>query len=149
MTDRPANVLPGCSVLPAMQTRKLVMGPPPKLTVVAQPKSHAEAKTTSNRFAELNSFVDRSMVGLTRVELATWLVLWRDTRNGTVRTSVSDVARRAGATRRAATDAMAKLRKRRLLTVITPGGMNRGASVQKVHSLPQSPDEGHSTEPLS
>lgn len=149
MTDRPANVLPGCSVLPAMQPRKLVLEPPSKLTVGAQPKSHAKAKTTSNRFAEINAFVDFSMVGLTRVQLATWFVLWRDTRDGIVRTSASDIARRIGASRRAVTDAMAQLRKRGLLTVIQRGGMNRGISVQQIHPLPQSPDEGHSAEPLS
>lgn len=149
MTDRLANVLPGCSVLPAMHPRKPDVEPPPKLTGKEQRESQTKAKTTSNRFAEINAFVDFSMVGLTRVQLATWFVLWRDTRDGTVRTSASDIARRIGASRRAVTDAMAQLRKWRLLTVISQGGMNRGISVQKVHPLPQSPDEGHSTEPLS
>ena len=35
------------------------------------------------RFAVLNAFVDFSLADLTRAEIAVWLVLYRDTGNGT------------------------------------------------------------------
>lgn len=131
MIDRPDNILRGCSVLPAMQSAKPMTGRPPKTTGAAPTKS--KDKATGNRFVELNSFVDCSMADLSRAELATWLVLWRDTRNGTVRTSGTDIARRIGTSRRAVTDALAGLRKRGLLTQVYRGGLNRGVSVHRVN----------------
>ncbi len=90
---------------------------------------------TSNRFGELNAFVDCSMADLTRAEALTWLVLWRDTKNGTVRTALTDIARRIGASKRAAVDAVAGLVKRGLVSRIHRGGMNRGVSVYRVQPL--------------
>lgn len=134
MTDRPANVLWGCSVLPPMDIHKRTTELPPKATGGPPTKGKGKPKGTGDRFAEINAFVDCSMADLARAELATWLVLWRDTRNGTVRTSAADIARRIGTTRRAVTDALAGLRKRGLLTLIYRGGMNRGVSVHRVQS---------------
>ena len=75
------------------------------------------------------------MAELTRAELATWFVLWRDTKNGTVRTSASDIARRIGATRRAVTAALGKLRKRELLILVQQGGLTGGTSIYRVVPL--------------
>ena len=125
--------LPGCSVLPPMETR-----PPAHNT--SKPTGTKPPKGTSNRFREPNSFVDCSMADLSRAELATWLVLWRDTKNGTVRTSMLDVARRIGTTRRAVVDAVAKLVGRGLLTVAFRGGLKRGMNVYRVHPLAKPPD---------
>ena len=52
------------------------------------------------RFAVLNAFVDFALAGLSRADVAVWLVLYRDTRDGTARTSYDDIARRAGLNRR-------------------------------------------------
>jgi hypothetical protein len=88
---------------------------------------------TSNRFGELNAFVDCSMADLSRAEALAWLVLWRDTKSGgTVRTSSADIGRRIGASRRAVTDALGKLRKRRLLKLVHQGGLTGGMSVYRV-----------------
>ena len=79
--------LPGCSVLPPME--------PPRPRPASNSKGTEKPKrtaATSNRFGELNAFVDCSMAGLSLAEALTWLVLWRDTRNDTVRTSMTDVA---------------------------------------------------------
>ena len=79
------------------------------------------------------------MADLSRAELATWLVLWRDTKNGTVRTSMLDVARRIGTSRRAVVNAVAKLEKRGMLTVVFRGGLKRGMNVNRIHPLPKPP----------
>ncbi len=55
---------------------------------------------TGERFAVLNAFVDFALANLTRGEIAVWLVLYRDTRDGTARTSYDALARRAGLNRR-------------------------------------------------
>ncbi len=46
-------------------------------------KGRPSRRNTADRFAVLNAFVDAGMVGLSRVEIGTWLTLYRDTRNGT------------------------------------------------------------------
>ena len=93
-------------------------------------------KETANRFRELNAFVDCSMADLSRAELATWITLWRDTKQeGTVRTSSTDIARRIGSSRRAVTDALAGLRKRGLLRLIHQGGLTGGTSVYRAVPL--------------
>ncbi len=73
---------------------------------------------------------------LSRAEALAWLVLYRDTRNGTARTSAADVARRIGASRRTVIGAIGRLRKRGLLTLVYRGGLNRGPSIYRVHPLP-------------
>ena len=125
-------VLPGCSVLPPMEP------PRPRQASTANSKRSGKPKrtaATSNRFGELNAFVDCSMTDLSRAEALTWLVLWRDTKNGTVRTALTDIARRIGASKRAAVDAVAGLVKRGLVSRIHRGGMNRGVSVYRVQPL--------------
>ena len=124
--------LPGCSVLPPMEPQR----PRPASTTDSKASNKPKrTAATSNRFGELNAFVDCSLADLSRAELATWLVLWRDTKNGTVRTSMTDVARRIGTTRRAVVDGVAKLEKRGLLIVVYRGGMKRGTNVYRVRPL--------------
>ena len=60
-------------------------------------KAKTEPKRkTADRFAVLNAFVDTTLAELSRSERAVWFVLYRDTRNGTVRPSQANIARRAG-----------------------------------------------------
>ena len=135
-TNGRSNVLTGCSTLPPMEP------PRPRTASTANSKAGNKPKrtaATSNRFGELNAFVDCSMADLSRAEALTWLVLWRDTKNGTVRTSMTDVARRIGTTRRAVVDAVPKLEKRGLLFVVYRGGLKRGMNVYRVHPLPKPP----------
>ena len=125
-------VLPGCSVLPPMEP------PRPRPATTANGKASEKPKrtaATSNRFGELTAFVDCSMADLSRAELGTWLVLWRDTKNGTARTSMSDIARRLDVTRRAVINAVAKLEKLGLLIVVHRGGMRRGMNAYRVQPL--------------
>ena len=129
-TNGQSNVLTGCSVLPPMEPSRPRLGSTSKGT--EKPKRTA---ATSNRFGELNAFVDCSMADLTRAEALTWLVLWRDTKNGTVRTSARDIARRIGASREAVTTALAKLRKCGFLRLVHQGGMTGGVSVYHVEPL--------------
>ena len=122
--------LSGCSVLPPLVTPTHPPGSNGK-----GGKASKRSAVTTNRFRDINTFVDASMADLSRAELGTWLVLWRDTKGGTVRTSMQDVARRIGATKRAVVDAVAGLTKRGLLTIVYRGGMRRGMNVYRVNSL--------------
>lgn len=97
-----------------------------------QPEPRAPAGA---RFKQLNTFIDFSVADLTRTEIAVWLVLFRDTREGTARTSMRDIARRAGCSVRAVGTAVARLEARGLLKVVHRGGMNRGTSRYRVRPL--------------
>ena len=131
-TNGRSNVLPGCKTLPPMEP------PRPRTASTANSKAGNKPKRTAgagDRFATINAFVDCSMADLTRAEALTWFVLWRDTKNGTVRTSARDIARRIGASREAVTTALAKLRKCGLLRLVHQGGMTGGVSVYHVEPL--------------
>ncbi len=89
------------------------------------------------RFAVLNGFVDFALAGLNRREIAVWLVLYRDTREGTARTSYDDLARRAGLNRRNVGRALRRLELLGLLNVVHRGGLGRGVSRYRVRGLPK------------
>jgi DNA-binding MarR family transcriptional regulator len=89
------------------------------------------------RFELLNAFVDGGMAGLSRAELAVWLILYRDTkREGTAQTAVDDLARRVGADRRTVLRALRRLEGRAMLRVERRGGLNRGPSTYRVFPYP-------------
>jgi hypothetical protein len=92
-------------------------------------------KTAGDRFRVLNTFVDFSLAELSRVEIAVWLILYRDTRDGTARTSYDDLSRRAGCNRRSVTRAVRRLERLGLLRVVHRGGLRRGASRYRVRPL--------------
>lgn len=95
----------------------------------------AKGKTAGERFRVLNTFVDFSLAGLSRAEIAVWLVLYRDTREGTARTSYDDIARRAGCDRRNVGRAVRRLEQVGLLKVVHRGGLRRGVSRYRVRPL--------------
>ncbi len=121
-----APVLPGCSVLPPMETVAKMNG---------KPKGKRQ---TAERFAVLNAFVDVTAGELSRSEIMVWLVLYRDTKNGTARTSQADIARRGGLSVRSVAAAIGKLRGRGLLSVVRRGGLQCGPSTYRVHPLGES-----------
>jgi hypothetical protein len=131
--NQPPTKLTGCSVLPPMEA-KVKTGP--SITSTSM-----KSRKAADRFGVINGFVDCSLADLSRAELATWLVLWRDTKkSGTARTGATDIARRIGASKRAVLDALAKLQKKGLADVLYRGGINRGVSVYQVHPLAKSSD---------
>jgi len=92
---------------------------------------------TGERFAVLNGFVDFALADLSRGEIAVWLVLYRDTRDGTARTSYDDLARRTGLNRRNVGRAVRRLEGRGLVQVVYRGGLGRGVSRYRVRGLPK------------
>ncbi len=89
------------------------------------------------RFAILNTFVDFALAELSRAEIAVWLLLYRDTREGTARTSYDDLARRAGLNRRNVGRAVRRLEGRGLVKIIHRGGLGRGVSSYRVRGMPK------------
>jgi DNA-binding MarR family transcriptional regulator len=85
----------------------------------------------------LNAFIDFTLRSLGRNEAAVWLVLYRDTKGGTARTSIADMARRSGASTRTVKRVVASLERRGLLRVVHRGGLGRGVSIYRV--LPLAP----------
>jgi DNA-binding MarR family transcriptional regulator len=99
---------------------------------VMEKSSH---RRTADRFALLNSFVDFTLADLSRSDIAVWMVLYRDTKNGTARTSQADIARRAGISCRTVIRAIGRLEKRGLLVISHRGGLNRGTSCYRISPL--------------
>lgn len=122
----PALVLPGASTLPPMRSNQPPASPPPDTGDKTLNK--ANRKQAADRFGTLNAFCDCALTGLSRVEIATWLILYRDTRNGIACTAQADVARRAGCSVRGVQKAIPKLIAKGLLIQVFRGGLNRGPS---------------------
>ena len=132
MTDAP--IIPGCEVLPPMN-------PPRPRTTSNNGKAEKPKRTkqTAERFGTINAFVDFTLGSLSRNETTVWLILWRDERNGTSRTSQADLARRSGVTRRTVVRVLDRLESKHLLRRIRRGGLNRGLSVYRVLPVAKPP----------
>jgi len=135
------SILPGCTVLPPMDPPT---GRPPApaghqgdRSKAKHPKDTPPARRkTAGRFAVLNAFVDFTLAGLNRNEIAVWLVLYRDTKDGTARTGQADIARRAGISPRSVRRGIEGLREKGLVKRTYQGGIGRGASAYRIHPLP-------------
>jgi len=100
-----------------------------------QPQRNRAAgnRAPGNRFAVLNAFVDFALPLLGRADALAWLVLYRDTKaDGTTRTSIADIARRAGANASTIKRAIKRLRSLGLLVVVYRGSVNRGPSRYRI-----------------
>jgi|SRR5665213_1024437 len=110
-------------------------GPPDRDHPKGKP---AGAKTKAGeRFAVLNGFVDFTLADLSRAEIAVWLVLYRDTRDGTARTSITGLAQRAGCDRSTVFRSLRGLGGRGLIKIVHQGGLGRGPSRYRVLALPK------------
>ena len=101
-----------------------------------QAKGKAAGRQAGDRFRVLNDFCDFTLCDLNRNETAVWLLLWRDERNGTARTSQADLAKRAGISDRTVRRTLASLERRGLLKITFRGGIRRGCSVYRIRPLP-------------
>jgi hypothetical protein len=101
----------------------------------SEPKGSAHKRKAAGRFRVLNSFVDFTLAELSRAEIAVWLILYRDTRDGEAQTAMADLARRAGCVKRSVARAVQRLEALGLLKVVRRGAFRRGASVYCCHPL--------------
>ncbi len=98
-------------------------------------KGISAKRKSAQRFAVLNDFVDFTLAGLSRADIAVWLTLYRDTRDGTAQTAYDDLARRTGLNRRNVGRALRRLELRDLVQVVRRGALNRGPSRYRVRPL--------------
>jgi hypothetical protein len=92
-------------------------------------------RPTVDRFAVVNAFVDFTLRDLSRPELAVWLVLWRDTRDGIAKTGQANIAKRAGLSERTVRRTIGRLAGRGLLLVVRRGGLRQGPSAYRVFPM--------------
>jgi DNA-binding MarR family transcriptional regulator len=109
--------LQGCEVLPPL---------------TAAGDSRSAEDTASSRFLVLNSFVDQSMRQLRTSEIAVWLTIYRDTRDGIARTAQSFIAARTGLSLSTVCRAVKTLRAKGLLVRLKQGGKGRGINLYRV-----------------
>ena len=130
------GVLPPGVTLSAATT--VTRSTPAKASVVKATKGKSrgppKASPSGDRWSCLNAFVDFSMAGLSRSEMAVWLLLFRDTQRetGLARTGETDLARRCGCTERSIRSAIRALERKNLLRQVKRGDLRSGPSVYKV-----------------
>ncbi len=127
------QTLRGCSVMPPMESVE------PRQASMAKGNKNDKSNGTADRFGTINQFVDFTLGSLTRNEAAVWLILWRDTKNGTARTAQTDIARRANVARRTVIRIIGTLEGKGLLQTVHQGGLNRGMNVYRVLPLAKPP----------
>ena len=125
-TNQELPTLAGCSTLPPLNRSSK---PPAAKT------RNSDKATTGNRFAVLNNFVDFTMRELTGSDVRVWLILYRDTKNGTAATARSDIAKRAGLSVKSVSKSIKSLAGCGLLKIVHQGGLNRGMSRYRVLPL--------------
>jgi hypothetical protein len=129
-----SRIIPVGGELPPMEPRsERLCNPMP--SKASAPKGKAGKRSVGERFRVLNNFVDFTLAELSRAEIAIWLILYRDTRDGTARTGIADLARRAGCAKRNAVRAVQRLEKLGLVKAIHRGGFRRGVSRYRVKPL--------------
>jgi Helix-turn-helix domain len=111
--------------------------PAPRAGTTAHFQDSPKGKRSSRkRFQSINAFLDVTLAGLDRAELAVWLLLWRDTKpDGLARTSQADLARRAGCNPRTVRRALVSLERYGLVCVVRRGGLRTGLSIYRVNPL--------------
>ncbi len=87
--------------------------PQPAKPAATKPAKQAGRKATADRFGVINGFVDVTLAELCRGDIAVWLVLYRDDRNGTALTSQADIGQRAGMSTRGVSQGAAAVREAR------------------------------------
>lgn len=107
-------------------------GPPPRAV-----KTAPKRKRSGNRFAVINAFLDVTLRGLSRPELAVWLLLWRDVKSetGLARTGQASLAERAKCGVRTVRRAIKELEARGLLAVTRRGRLGTGPSTYQLFPL--------------
>ncbi len=91
--------------------------------------------SASERWKILNNFVDFSMKGLTPAQVKVWLVLYRDSKQGTAATSQRDIARRAGCGLKFVNAAIKVLEEKGLALVVRRGGYRKGSNRYRIRGL--------------
>jgi hypothetical protein len=131
---REPRIIPVGAELPPMEPRP-GRSHKPTLSKASEPKGKTGKRSAGECFRTLNNFVDFTLAELSRAEIAVWLILYRDTRDGTARTGMTDLARRAGCAKRNAVRAVQHLEKFGLVKVIHRGGFRRVVSRCRVKPL--------------
>jgi hypothetical protein len=126
------RILEGAAVLPPMEPAAGRQGTKP----AGRPKGRRGAR---ERWQLLNTFVDCTMRGLGRADVAVWLVLYRDSEGGTAQVGQGRIAARAGVCRRTVTLAIGRLKRAGLVEVIRRGGIGRGLSAYRIRAVSKPP----------
>lgn len=122
-----AAPIPGCGVLPPLKARA---------KRPAKGSQAPPARSGAGRWQTLNAFVDATLKVLTGAQAKVWFILFRDTKkDGLVRASDAELARRAGTSPRSVFRARRRLIALGLLEVVRTGGLFKGPSVYRVRAL--------------
>ena len=109
----------------------VVNGRVPEVSPVASKDSHSSAKSTkkSNRWLQLNSFVDDQMKSIKgQSAKLVWFVIFRHTNNGIAKINHQRIADSIGVSTDTVKRAINTLKEQGSLKIVHQGGWNRGPS---------------------
>jgi hypothetical protein len=102
-------------------------------------RGRSESKQ-DDRFAPLNDLVDHVLRHVDGIaEVKTWMVLFREVKNGVAKAGMTDIATRAGLTRRGVVKAIARLKARGLILVVSKGTVGGATNTYRLLVPPREP----------
>ena len=102
-----------------------------------KPTTPHKTKRDASRWHELNQFIDCTMRELKPRQVAVWLTLFRDSRNGVASVSQVYIAERCGLRRPTVSTTISELEALGMVTTIHAGGVGRGVSKYRVQNMVQ------------
>jgi DNA-binding transcriptional ArsR family regulator len=121
-----APLLPGCEVIRSTT-----------VPAAGERRSRKKRPAVVSKVLALNRFLDRTARSLHPSAAVVWLMLLRDEREGTARTAVSDLARRAGLSERTVKRRLRELKERELVEVRASGTRDTGPTVYVLKPVPR------------
>ena len=95
--------------------------------------ANPKRKASGDRWARLNTFTDLTMKKLNASQIKVWIFLYRHERNGTVDSSVRQIANATGLSRNGAHKALRKLIDSELVEPLRMSRHHGEASVYRLH----------------
>ena len=135
------NRLSGVSVMPPMRPPQTTPPAMSEQTVSTEATERSNTRRQSRpkgsaaRFKLLNEFIDQTLQQVTPRQVAVWLCLFRDSRNGTATAAQSYIATRCGLQRPTVSTTIGELEALGLVVTIHQGGVNRGLSRYRVSAV--------------
>ena len=126
----------GGTLEPEAMPKKPTAKPKPK----PPPKQESPPEMRGDRWWQHNTFIDVHLRQLSPSERSVWQILFRDTQRetGFARTGQTDIATRAGISKRQVISAIASLVKKKYLEIVIKGRKHTGPSTYLVKFPPKS-----------
>lgn len=106
------------------------------MSILSEIRDKGKKRKAGERFATLNAFTDATMRTLTPAQIAVWVILFRNERNGTTSRSVRQIATDGGLSLSGAHQSLASLIEAGLVEILQRARHRDEATTYRIHATP-------------